>query len=139
MSTTEAPLRIVLSVPFGEDELAALGTGRGCDVVRPGDAAGVAREAANADVLWISPAAYDADLLAIVEQHPRVRWIQLASMGYDAVEDVGAPQGTVISNAGNAYAPMVAEHALALALARFRQIRPRSSISARGSGSAGRT
>jgi len=122
VSASETPLRIVLHVPFGADALAKLATGRGCDVVRPADAAGIAREAENADALWISPTVYDAKLIETVERHPRVRWIQLASMGYDAVEDAGAPRGVVVANAGNAYAPMVAEHALALALALFRQI-----------------
>ena len=43
-------------------------------------------------------------------------------MGYDTVEQHGVPPGVVVTNAGDAYAPTVAEHALALLLALVRRL-----------------
>ncbi len=43
-------------------------------------------------------------------------------MGYDPVEEHGVPPGVTVTSAGDAYAPTVAEHAVAMLLALLRRI-----------------
>ncbi|HEX3549098.1 MAG TPA: D-2-hydroxyacid dehydrogenase, partial [Candidatus Elarobacter sp.] len=87
------------------------------------DTAAMHRELADADALWTWPAYYDADLVAVLERAtPRLRWIQLPTMGYDPVELHGVPPGITVTCAGDAYAPTVAEHAVAMLLALLRHI-----------------
>ena len=75
----------------------------------------------------------DQDALrAAIEEHPRVRVVQLPSAGVDAyVETMQATarDGLVFTSAKGAYSAPVAEHALALTLATLRslQIRARAS------------
>src|SRR5688572_5027004 len=52
----------------------------------------------------------------------RVEWLQLASIGVDALARFGIPPHILVTNAPSAVAPGVAEHALALMLAGARQI-----------------
>lgn len=116
-------MRVVLRVPILQPQLAALAARHGAELVAAEDGAALARELADADALWIWPAFYDGALVALLERHAaRLRWVQLATMGYDAVETHGAPRGVTITNAGDAYAPTVAEHALALLLALLRRV-----------------
>ncbi len=116
-------MRVVLRVPILQPQLAALAARHGAELVAAEDAEALRREVADADALWIWPAFYDAALVPLLERHAaRLRWVQLATMGYDAVETHGAPRGVTITNAGDAYAPTVAEHALALLLALLRRI-----------------
>jgi phosphoglycerate dehydrogenase-like enzyme len=116
-------VRVVLRVPILQPQLAALAARHETELVVTDDAAALRREVADADALWIWPAFYDAPLVALLERHAaRLRWVQLATMGYDAVETHGAPRGVTITSAGDAYAPTVAEHALALLLALLRRI-----------------
>src|SRR5262249_46232900 len=53
---------------------------------------------------------------------PKMRWIQLTTAGYDHVKRHGVPERITVCNAGEAYAPAVATHALALLLAAQRRI-----------------
>jgi phosphoglycerate dehydrogenase-like enzyme len=116
-------MRVVLRVPILQPQLAALAARHDTELVVAEDAAALRRELADADALWIWPAFYDAALVPLLERHAaRLRWVQLATMGYDAVETHGAPRGVTITSAGDAYAPTVAEHALALLLALVRRI-----------------
>jgi phosphoglycerate dehydrogenase-like enzyme len=101
----------------------ALAAARGADFVAVEDAGALHRELADADALWLWPAFYDAALVPVLERHAeRLRWLQLFTMGYDQVERHGAPRGVTVANAGDAYAPTVAEHAIALLLALVRRI-----------------
>jgi phosphoglycerate dehydrogenase-like enzyme len=52
----------------------------------------------------------------------RVRWIQFMSAGIETAERFGVPDGCVITNASSAWAPTVAEHAVALILALMRGV-----------------
>lgn len=56
------------------------------------------------------------------ERATRLKWIQLLSAGYDAVVEYGVPPGVTMTNAGDAYAPAVGTHAVALLLAVQRQL-----------------
>jgi len=53
---------------------------------------------------------------------PNLRWIQLTTAGYDHIKRHGAPKNVTVCNAGEAYAPAVATHAVALLLAVQRRI-----------------
>ncbi|GAC1575773.1 MAG: phosphoglycerate dehydrogenase [Candidatus Elarobacter sp.] len=116
-------MRVVFRAPIMAPQFAALAAARGADFVPVEDAAALHREAADADALWLWPAFYDAALVPVLERHAeRLRWLQLFTMGYDQVDQHGAPRGVTIANAGDAYAPTVAEHAVTLLLALVRRL-----------------
>jgi phosphoglycerate dehydrogenase-like enzyme len=103
--------------------LEALAARRGIDFAAVDDAAALQRELGNADALWLWPAFYDAALVDELERRSsRLRWLQLMTMGYDPIELHGAPRGVTVTNAGDSYAPTVAEHAVALLLALVRRL-----------------
>src|SRR5262249_17750801 len=52
---------------------------------------------------------------------PKLRWLQLMTAGYDYTKRLGVPDGVTVCNAGHAYAPSVATHAVALLLAMQRR------------------
>ncbi len=116
-------MRVVIRTPVLAEQFAALAGRHGAEAVTVDDAGSLHRELADADALWIWPAFYDAALAAVLESSvPRLRWLQLPTMGYDAVELHGVPAGITVTCAGDAYAPTVAEHAVALLLALVRHI-----------------
>jgi phosphoglycerate dehydrogenase-like enzyme len=84
-------------------------------------ATGVA-QLADADGLICPDFFYSPELAAAANAAPNLRMIQLLTAGYDRVEKFGAPESVTICNAGSAYAPAVATHALAMLLAMQRQI-----------------
>src|SRR5262249_12214961 len=59
---------------------------------------------------------------AIRERAPKLRWIQLLTAGYDHIKRHGVAPHLTVCNAGQAYAPGVAAHAIALLLAAQRQM-----------------
>lgn len=82
-------------------------------------------EAADA-VVWLS--ASDADgLAAVLSGQPGVRWVQLPFAGVESFAGAGLlGDGRVWTCAKGSYAPEVAEHALALALAGLRRLPERA-------------
>ncbi len=118
-----AGMRVVIHTPVLARELAALAGRHGAEGVVVEDADALHRAVEDADALWIWPAYYDAAVVRALERAaPRLRWVQLPTMGYDPVELHGAPASVTVTNAGDAYAPTVAEHALAMLLALVRHI-----------------
>jgi phosphoglycerate dehydrogenase-like enzyme len=116
-------MRVVFRAPIMAPQFEALAAARGADFVAVEDAGALHRELANADALWLWPAFYDAALVPVLERHAdRLRWLQLFTMGYDQVERHGAPRGMTVANAGDAYAPTVAEHAVTMLLALVRRL-----------------
>src|ERR1700676_1459269 len=116
-------MRIVIATPVLAPQFEALAARYGVETATFTDASEVQRELADADALWIWPSFYDADVAAALGHHARrLRWVQLPTMGYDTLEEHGVPAGVVVTNAGDAYAPTVAEHALALLLALVRRL-----------------
>jgi phosphoglycerate dehydrogenase-like enzyme len=59
---------------------------------------------------------------AMKSSAPKLRWIQLLTAGYDNIKRHGAPAHITVCNAGEAYGPAVATHAIALLLALQRRI-----------------
>jgi phosphoglycerate dehydrogenase-like enzyme len=116
-------MRVVIRTHVLAPQFEALAARHGVASVTVGDAEAMHRELADADALWTWPAFYDAELVSLLERHaPRLRWVQLPTMGYDPVELHGVPPGVTVTSAGDAYAPTVAEHAVAMLLALLRRI-----------------
>jgi phosphoglycerate dehydrogenase-like enzyme len=116
-------MRVVIRTHVLAPQFEALAARHGVDSVCVTDTASMRRELADADAFWTWPAFYDAELVSLLERHaPRLRWVQLPTMGYDPVEVHGIPPGVTVTSAGDAYAPTVAEHAVAMLLALVRRI-----------------
>jgi phosphoglycerate dehydrogenase-like enzyme len=116
-------MRVVIRTQVLAPQFEALAARHGLDCVAVDDDAAMHRELADADALWTWPTFYDAALVQVLERcSPRLRWVQLPTMGYDPVELHGVPAGVTVTSAGDAYAPTVAEHAVAMLLALVRQI-----------------
>jgi phosphoglycerate dehydrogenase-like enzyme len=116
-------MRVVIRTHVLAPQFADLAARHGADAVAVEDAEAMRRELADADAFWTWPHFYDAELVALLRRHaPRLRWVQLPTMGFDPVEIHGVPPGVTVTNAGDAYAPTVAEHAVAMLLALVRRI-----------------
>ena len=116
-------MRVVIRTHVLAPQFEALAAKHGAASVAVKDSEAMRRELADADAFWTWPAFYDAELVALLERHaPRLRWVQLPTMGYDPVELHGVPPGVVVTSAGDAYAPTVSEHAVAMLLALVRRI-----------------
>jgi D-2-hydroxyacid dehydrogenase (NADP+) len=117
-------MQIVLNASLGKAEiLARLKKFDGLDVVWADDAAGAASALAGADALVCPDHFYSAALAEAVQTAAeRLRWVQLLTAGYDNIRKLGVRPGAVVCNAGAAYAPAVATHAVALLLALQRNI-----------------
>jgi phosphoglycerate dehydrogenase-like enzyme len=116
-------MRVVIRTHVLAPQFETLAARHGVEAVTAGDGEEMRRELADADALWAWPAFYDAELVALLARHrPRLRWVQLPTMGYDPVELHGVPHGVTVTTAGDAYAPTVAEHAMTLLLALVRKL-----------------
>ncbi len=117
-------MKILLNASLGKAELLKrLGERVGADIVWIDDADAAAREIATADAMICPDHFYSPALAAAVKASAtRLRWIQLLTAGYDHVRKNGARPGVAVCNAGAAYAPAVATHAIALLLALQRNI-----------------
>ena len=99
-----------------------LGTVAGLEIVQASDADSLARALPGAEVMMMPVRFYNATTQALLRQHVgTLKWIQLINAGYDALIDYPPPAGILVTSAGNALAPAVAEHAVALLLALGRQ------------------
>ena len=116
-------MRVVIRTPVLAPQFAALAERHGAEAVVVEDTEAMHRELADADALWTWPAFYDAGVVRVLGTAvPRLRWVQLPTMGYDPVELHGVPAGITVTTAGDAYAPTVAEHAVAMLLALVRHV-----------------
>ncbi|HEX3464033.1 MAG TPA: D-2-hydroxyacid dehydrogenase [Candidatus Elarobacter sp.] len=116
-------MRVVIRTHVLAPQFEALAAKHGAASAIVEDADAMRRELADADAFWTWPAFYDAELVTLLERHaPRLRWVQLPTMGYDPVELHGVPPGVTVTSAGDAYAPTVSEHAVAMLLALVRRI-----------------
>ena len=86
-------MRVVIRTHVLAPQFEALAARHGVDAVAVADGDAMRRELADADALWAWPAFYDAELVALLARHgPRLRWVQLPTMGYDPVELHGVPR-----------------------------------------------
>jgi phosphoglycerate dehydrogenase-like enzyme len=87
----------------------------------------------EAELLLTSDNLYSLEVARLLrESAPKLAWVQLLSAGYDAVARHGLPPRVILTNAGDAYAPAVATHAIALLLALQRQLPALLGAQARG-------
>lgn len=91
---------------------------------------------ATSAVIWLSDSGA-AELSAVLERHPGIRWVQLPWAGADAFADVmrsvSRRRDVLWTSAKGAYAEPVAEHALALTLALLRELPARVAAQSWGS------
>jgi phosphoglycerate dehydrogenase-like enzyme len=116
--------RIILWSPVARAEIAArLAAFPEIELVVVEDLAGLATALPEAEALVTMGQLYGAETAKLLRRDgKRLRWIQLLTAGYDGLIFHGVPQGVVVSNAGDCYSPMVAEHAMALLLALVRRL-----------------
>jgi phosphoglycerate dehydrogenase-like enzyme len=108
-------------VPADEASVVAVEAG-GAVVVDPGEAEAL---------VWTSPgygsAPSPADLIALLKANPAIRWVQLPWAGVEPFAAAGVFDDEHVWTCGKGvYARPVAEHALALALAGLRHLKPYS-------------
>jgi phosphoglycerate dehydrogenase-like enzyme len=65
---------------------------------------------------------YTAAVAAAVRAAPKLQWLQITSTGQDGIDRFGTPAALPLGGIGDAYAPVVAEHALGLLLALGRRL-----------------
>ncbi len=118
------PVRVLLCASLGRAEIAAaLEPMPGVALTIAADVDAVIRALAAHDVLMCPNPVYTAPLAAALrERHSAIAWLQLLTAGYDALVEFGVPDGLVVTGAGDAYAPAVATHAVALMLALERRL-----------------
>jgi phosphoglycerate dehydrogenase-like enzyme len=120
-----APSRIVVHAParLADVVAPALRAAASSDVLDCREPAECAKALADADVLCINNASYDATIARSVGGATKLRWLHFLSSGTDALlRNGGARPGLIVTNAAEAIGPIVAEHALALALALVRAL-----------------
>lgn len=111
-------MRLVLNASLGKAEIVRLlGARTDVDVAWADDVASAARDLRDADALVCTDFFYTPELAVAVKSAPRLRWIQLLTAGYDQIKRLGARPDIAVCNAGAAYAPAVATHAVSLLLA----------------------
>jgi len=116
----QAVIRSLHSVPAITARLRAI---PGLELTIADDDAALIAALPTAEILLTSDNLYTAEVARLVrERAPKLLWIQLLSAGYDAVARHGMPASIALTNAGDAYAPAVATHAIALLLALQRQL-----------------
>jgi phosphoglycerate dehydrogenase-like enzyme len=104
----------VLWATFGKADLAARLRQIDGDVMVAEDAAGALRALPDAEALLCQDFLYTPQLK---DAGRRLKWLQLLTAGYDHAKRVGVASGVTVTNAGDAFAPSVAAHAVALLLA----------------------
>ncbi|WP_343712913.1 D-2-hydroxyacid dehydrogenase [Inquilinus sp.] len=72
-------------------------------------------------LILVGPA-FSAEVADVVSHARKLRWIQTLSVGYENLQRFGVPRGVIVTNAGDAWAIPVAEHAMGLLLALVKRL-----------------
>jgi phosphoglycerate dehydrogenase-like enzyme len=117
-------MKVVLNATLGKAQLqkrlAEKIAGQGIWVE---DADAAIAELRSADALICPDHFYSTKVAdAVRDGAPNLRWIQLLTAGYDYAKRNGVPKQVTLCNAGQAYAPAVALHAITLLLAVQRRL-----------------
>ena len=95
----------------------------GMTLLTSDDQAEFAELAAGADVLVVHNPGYTKQVADSIQRPgAKTRFIQFVSAGFEHAEFFGAPRGALISNGSTVWAPVVAEHAVALLLGLLRRM-----------------
>jgi phosphoglycerate dehydrogenase-like enzyme len=127
-------MRIVLWATYARAEL----TGRLQPMLREnlvvvGDLATFDAAIGDADALLCPDPVYGPQVAEAVRgRGRRLRWLQLLTQGYENAQAHGVPAGVVVSNAGDAYSPAVAMHAVTMLLALQRRLPAMQANQAKG-------
>jgi phosphoglycerate dehydrogenase-like enzyme len=114
-----SPVRVLLCATLGKAEIvAALKDMPDVRLTVAPDVETAMRALPAHDVLMCPNPVYTAPLAAALRApESGIKWLQLLTAGYDALVEFAVPGGLVVTGAGDAYAPAVATHAVALMLA----------------------
>jgi len=116
-------LRVLLWNPDDDYLADLLGSFPALDHARIDSTADLAAALPSTDAIVMLGHFYTADVARLIrERGQRLRWIQLTTAGYDGILLHGVPRGVVVTNAGQSYAPMAAEHAMMLLTALVRRL-----------------
>jgi phosphoglycerate dehydrogenase-like enzyme len=117
-------MRIVLWAAFAKAELIGrLKAILGEDLTVVANPAELGAAIADADALLCPDFVYGAQVAQTLrERAKRLRWLQLLTQGFENAQAQGVPAGVIVTNAGDAYSPAVAMHAVALLLAVQRRL-----------------
>lgn len=112
-------MRIVLWATFAKAQLIdRLRSILGDDLVVVSDFKEFGAAIADADALLCPDPLYSAQVAeAVRAQANRLRLLQLLTQGFEHAQSNGVPTGVTVCNAGDAYSPAVAMHAVSLLLA----------------------
>ncbi|MEN2978192.1 D-2-hydroxyacid dehydrogenase [Tistrella bauzanensis] len=117
-------MRIAVWTPNGRDMVAAKLTEAGHEPIIAQNGDDFARALADGvDAIamisqYWSPKVRDL----VAAARPRLKLVQLLTAGFDPLDGHGVPDGLLVANAGGAYSPTVAEHALTMMLALIRRL-----------------
>lgn len=117
-------MRVVVMGPLARHEiLEQLQRVPDIDAVGIDGSAQLAPLAPALEALVVTAPGYDAKAAEILKSSaPRLRWIQFITSGFESAQALGVPPGVVVANAGDAWSPAVAEHAMTLLLALYRRL-----------------
>jgi phosphoglycerate dehydrogenase-like enzyme len=117
-------MKVVLNASLGKPQLQQRFAEQIADqAIWVDDADAAIRELRSADALICPDHFYSEKVAEVVcSSSPNLRWIQLLTAGYDHAKRLGVPRQITVCNAGHAFAPAVAIHAVALLLAVQRRI-----------------
>jgi phosphoglycerate dehydrogenase-like enzyme len=112
-------MRIVLWAAIAKAELIGRLTAvLGQDLTVVANPAELAAAIADADALLCPDFVYSAQVdETLRDRARRLSWLQLLTQGFENAQAQGVPGGVTVTNAGDAYSPAVAMHAVALLLA----------------------
>jgi phosphoglycerate dehydrogenase-like enzyme len=111
-------MRVMLWVAFGKEHIeAALQKIAGVELTVVDSKQQAIEELPHTEVFILLSVSYDQDVATAVRTHgARLKWIQVLSAGYEELRVHGVSPGVTVSNAGDAWSPAVAEHAMTLLL-----------------------
>jgi phosphoglycerate dehydrogenase-like enzyme len=112
-------MRIVLWATFAKAELAGrLQALLGDDLAVVSSLGELEAAIGDADALLCPDPVFSAQVAETVRAKARrLRWLQLLTQGFERAQANGVPAGVAVTNAGDAYSPAVAMHAVSLLLA----------------------
>jgi phosphoglycerate dehydrogenase-like enzyme len=115
-------MKIVVYSPFAAAEMeAALNALPGFHAVVAKDKQAALAHIGDAEGISIPMSLFDDDVGRALTQAKQIRWIHFVSSGTDPLLKWPAGPGVVVTNSADAWAPTVAEHAVAMLLGVLRQ------------------
>ncbi len=115
-------MKIVIYSPFAAAEMEAeLCKLPGVHAVVAKDKTSAIAHIAEVDGVAIPMSLFDDDIGSALACAKQIRWIHFISSGTDPLLKWPAAEGVVVTNSADAWAPTVAEHAVAMLISLFRQ------------------